>query len=364
MYKITAEGKTIVGNNEDWFSPNGQFWYEPGNDKTYGVMYMGQLDKFAQGAINEAGLVFDGFANPYLEVKNVNNKQNTPIPHVIHHIMTKLDNVQKVRDYLIDVNLSSLVSSMLVFVDPSGKYLIVEGDELIIGKESEKVFSNFYYSQIESIKDVALENVKNGLDFLEDADPDASFKYCASVMNSLSSTRNQTQYATIYDLDRLVIRVYLYNDFDEYIEIDLKEELIKGQHSAMIADLFPRNSPGREHYDKYNNTENPTAFLRDWVHPGEHPEADLIEFGFPFITNWIGYEWLIQKDDVASAIKIFKYALELMPSVANLHDSLGEAYHKNNDLHNALQSYKRSFALDPKNKNAQEMIDKIKQKIE
>jgi len=41
MYKLTKDGKTIVGNNEDWTSPNGQFWFEAGTENTFGAMYMG-----------------------------------------------------------------------------------------------------------------------------------------------------------------------------------------------------------------------------------------------------------------------------------------------------------------------------------
>jgi hypothetical protein len=71
MYKISKNGKTIVGNNEDWLSPNHQFWFESGTKSKFGVMYMGQLDNFAQGAINEVGLLFDGFFEPnYLPVNN------------------------------------------------------------------------------------------------------------------------------------------------------------------------------------------------------------------------------------------------------------------------------------------------------
>ena len=47
MYKITKDGKTIAGNNEDWLSPNHQFWFENGSKSKFGVMYMGQLDNFA-----------------------------------------------------------------------------------------------------------------------------------------------------------------------------------------------------------------------------------------------------------------------------------------------------------------------------
>ena len=79
MYKLTQNGKTIVGNNEDFLSPNGQFWYESGSKGHYGVLYMGFLNNFAQGAINEKGLMFDGFFQPFLEVKNTEGKTDTPI---------------------------------------------------------------------------------------------------------------------------------------------------------------------------------------------------------------------------------------------------------------------------------------------
>jgi hypothetical protein len=41
IYKITKNGKTIVGNNEDWLSPNHQFWFESGSKSEFGLMYMG-----------------------------------------------------------------------------------------------------------------------------------------------------------------------------------------------------------------------------------------------------------------------------------------------------------------------------------
>ena len=108
MYKITKNGKTIVGNNEDWISPNSQFWFVPGENGLHGVMYVGLLDNFAQGAIKDAGLVFDGFANPYLQVKNSAGKKIIPISRAIEHIMQNLSSVTDVKDYLSEINLSAL----------------------------------------------------------------------------------------------------------------------------------------------------------------------------------------------------------------------------------------------------------------
>lgn len=360
MYKITENGKTIVGNNEDWISPNSQFWFEPGDQQGYGVMYMGLLDNFAQGAINEAGLVFDGFGNPYLEVKNTAGKIDRPIGQVVREVMQTMDNVRDVKKYFSTINLGGMAGSMLVFVDRTGEYLIIEGDELIVGKEAEKTFSNFYYSQIQSIEEVELLNVQNGLQYLQSTASEGSVQYCGSVMNALSNPDQLTQYSTIYDLEALTVSVYLYHDFTQSVEIDLKEELGRGTHRTMIAELFPKNSIGYLHYAKYNNEEDPTEFLREWTAPYNESEDKLVRHGFAYNLNWVGYEWLLDKNNPQGAIAVFTYATALMPSQANLFDSLGEAYLANENYEEAIKSYAQSLILDPSNDNAIQMLERAR----
>jgi CubicO group peptidase (beta-lactamase class C family) len=74
--------------------------------------------------------------------------------------------------------------------------------------------------------------------------------------------------------------------------------------------------------------------------------------------NIIGYNY-ISNGNIISAIKILKLNTEQFPKSANAHDSLGEAYYKNSEMHLALQHYKISYALDPKNDNAKAMIEQI-----
>lgn len=77
--------------------------------------------------------------------------------------------------------------------------------------------------------------------------------------------------------------------------------------------------------------------------------------------NVIGYNY-ISNGDLISAIKILKLNTEQFPESANAHDSLGEAYYKNNQLDLALQHYKKSYQLDQKNDNAKKMIEEISKK--
>ena len=357
------DGKTIVGNNEDWISPNSQFWFEKGGEDQYDALYVGLLDKFAQGAMNTAGLVFDGFANDYLPVNDTEGKLSIPISEAIQQIMQTMSTVNEVKTYLSTINLSILASGQLVFVDRSGDYLIVEGDEMILGSEPEQCFSNFYYSQIESIEEVELENVKNGLDFIRNQASEATLDYAAEVMKSMQSVRNQTQYTTVYDLNELVVRVYLFHDYSTYREFSLEEMISSGEDSVMLVDLFPNTSPGYENFKVYNDPEEPNKYLKNLVGDSELSEAELEEQGFSWLVNTIGYEWLLDKKEPKGAIQIFKYGTELMPNNANLYDSLGEAYLVDNQLTRSQEAYERSLELNPDNEGTKAALKEIEKKL-
>jgi CubicO group peptidase (beta-lactamase class C family) len=357
MYKITKNGKTIVGNNEDWISPNSQFWYEPATQNTYGVMYMGLLNDFAQGAINEAGLVFDGFANPYLAVNDTEGKAKVYIGDAIKKIMQDMQTAEEVKRYLATINLNSLSSSQLVFVDKTGTYLIVEGDALILGEEKEKAFSNFYYSQTPNVDQVEIASFQRGMDFINRSKGKPSMGYCGEVMQEFSKSEPfGTQYSTIYDLNALKIRVFLYHDYSAYVDIDLREELAQGAHKTMMASLFAKASKGHKHYTTYNNMEEPHLVLERLVTDTKATEPELVAMDFNTTVNVIGYEWLREMHNPTAAIKVFTYGISVLPNDADLYDSLGEAYLENHDWELAIKSYAKSLELDPKNENAVEKI--------
>ncbi len=361
MYKLTKDGKTIVGNNEDWTSPNGQFWFEAGTENTFGAMYMGFLNNFAQGAINEEGLMFDGFWEPYLEVNNVAGKLDIPIGEALEIVMQTMTHVEEVRAYLSTIDLTILENGQLVFVDRSGSYLIIEGDSMFLGDEEEKAFSNFYYSQINSLEDVALPYFQKGQTFVENTDQTGSLDYCAEAMGNYAQSGRiaPTQYTTIYDLSTLTIRVHLFHDYGNYIEFDLKSELQKGDHRTMIAEMFPESAEGYIHYKKYNNPEHPTLLIEELIGDSEVTAQEFMDQGFDGIINELGYEWLTEIKNPKGAIKVFKYGLTLMPNNADLFDSLGEAYFENKEWDKAILNYTQSLALDPQNENAVEMISKV-----
>ncbi len=78
-------------------------------------------------------------------------------------------------------------------------------------------------------------------------------------------------------------------------------------------------------------------------------ENDLNELGFKLLKN--GY--------IKEAVSIFKANLILCPGSANAYDSMAEGYEANGDIDLAVENFKRSLDLNPKNDYAAERIKKL-----
>jgi len=315
MYKITQDGKTIVGNNEDWINANSEIWFVPAGDNRYGVMNLGFDNGFTQGAINEAGLIFDGFTMPYLKVKKSKGKAKVPESELIAPIMHSYSNVMQVKEHLSKIDLSILDNAMLVFVDRSGQYLVVEGDELMLGQEAEQSFSNFYPSQNSNPEQVNLPSYQNGLKHIRASKSEATFDYCSSIMNSFQ--QGITQYTSIYDLEECTIRLYHYQNFDDVIELDLKEELKKGGHRLSIPKLFPEGTKGDEYYRIYNNADSIVKYYESsyYTMSKQLPsnQVNLLEDQIIQMISLTANEWVKANKDINGAIQIYDSIGKLFP---------------------------------------------------
>ncbi|HKS08069.1 MAG TPA: serine hydrolase [Pyrinomonadaceae bacterium] len=85
--------------------------------------------------------------------------------------------------------------------------------------------------------------------------------------------------------------------------------------------------------------------------PAFHPlERDL--------NDW-AYRMLNGGGKPKEALEIFKLNVHLYPTSANVYDSVAEAYAANGHRDLAIQNYKRSLELDPKNTNAIRQLKRL-----
>ena len=79
--------------------------------------------------------------------------------------------------------------------------------------------------------------------------------------------------------------------------------------------------------------------------------------------NTYGYS-LLRSNRIEKALYVFDFNAKMFPYRHNVYDSLGEAYFKADNHSEALKNYYKVLSLKPDDKNAIEMIEKIKLKTD
>jgi len=358
MFKLTMYGKTMVGNNEDYWNPNSRIWFEQGKVGEYGAVYVGYDNFWPQGGMNQAGLVFDGFSMDYLAINDTLGKKSLDA-NFLQDLMRKCANVDDVKKYFTQYNLKGLETSMFLFIDKTGKYLVVEGDSLITGNNQSYVLSNFYPSQIKEENEIEIPFYHKGKKLL-DSKKDTTISFCSSVMDTMHQERNWgagTMYTTIYDLKDGTIFLYFFRDYTHVVKFNLNQELKKMDYSLVIPDLFPDNKKGQDFLNNYNAINSSLDLYKS-----EDILSDSIRYKnvtsilfkkdiklisiFANKINEIGNLW-IEKKNYGAAISVYKISVKISPDSWITYSTLADAYLKNKQEDLALINYEKSLELNP-----------------
>lgn len=262
-YKITKGEKTILGSNEDAWRVTPHIWFEKGKGKgQFGAAFTGSRYDGANGyapqsGMNEMGLAFERLASYHPTQKNFANRRTISNPtKYLKDILHTCKTVEEVRDYISKYDHSYFSEDVFIYVDKSGKYLIVEPYTLTIGNEPTYVISNFCPSITPEQNAKKLDRYRNGVAFLKKGF-DTSLEYCTALSDTMHVCREKigdgTLLSSIWDLNKGTVNLYFYHDYKTRVQFDLSEELQKGNHIIAIETLFPINSE----FEKLRNYKTP-----------------------------------------------------------------------------------------------------------
>jgi hypothetical protein len=258
MCKVTINGKTYVGNNEDSWQLGSRITFVNAPPGKFGSLYVSYRDLFQQGGMNEAGLTFDGLTIYKANIK-VDSSKKTVINfrEFVMNIMQTCATVEDVRRYAVQYNRHRISNGQLFFADKAGNYLIMEPDTMILGNDDKYVISNFCPSITPDKEKLDWDRYRRGKEYIRRHPSDTTANYCLAVVDTMHECRKKmgegTMYSSIADLHNGDFTLYFYHDYTREVKFNLKEELAKGDHYFDIASLFPKN----EEYEKLANYSVP-----------------------------------------------------------------------------------------------------------
>lgn len=245
-FKVTADGRTLVGCNEDAWSINAQVRFEQGRDGRYGSIYFAHYNGHPlremsdQMGMNGAGLVFDGLVVGPGAVKRRSGMPVVATSDAIGHIMRTCATVQEVETYLRTVDTGPLVG-MLFFADAAGGYLLLEPDTLFTGNDPWYAVSNWRMSTCGDPATIPIPRLQAGRQLLM-KDTGASLSGAEEVLSTMAVCRPKlgegTLFSALFDPALGQAHLFFYHDFRERVTFDLKQELAKGDRTVDMASLF------------------------------------------------------------------------------------------------------------------------------
>jgi hypothetical protein len=235
----------MAGNNEDWKDPYAFMWFFPPEDDKHGWVKFGFGNGFPQGGMNDQGVFWDGTACPYLPMPLAESAKEKYAGPLMEKVMATCSDIEEAKAVFGAFYCEDQYHAQYLVGDAEGGSMIVEGDNILTKEGDYQILTNFYHSHPE-LGGYPCWRYQTAAEML-------STNYALSpyfVGSVLDATHQEgkypTQYSTIYDLKRCVIYLFYNHHFDEFIKIDLTQELKKGARHYHVPGLFSKvrlNSP-------------------------------------------------------------------------------------------------------------------------
>lgn len=238
-FLVAGNDQVLLGNNEDFWDPRTEVWFEPGKDGRYGAVYLGYVGHVVQGGMNTEGLAFDGFATPAMVPTEQGGK---PVfeGELLNEALETCATVEEVAELFYAHDLTWLTSAQLLFADRLGNSVIIEGDEFLFNEHPFQVATNFYQSQhddhLQQCDRFAAATVI--LDGAEQVSVDLCRRALAATAQEIGAP---TLYSNVFDLKAGRMHLYNFHNFEDVRVFDLEEELKKGARTLDLPTLFGPN---------------------------------------------------------------------------------------------------------------------------
>lgn len=266
-YKVTIGNKTFFGSNHDAWFTTPHIWFETASKSKYAAVYTGarfdgENGYAPQSGMNEFGLAFERLVAFHPKQNNFSNRKSITNPtNYLKDILHNCKSVEEVKAYIDQYDHSYFIEDIFIYVDKSGKYLIVEPYKLTIGDDPTYVIANFCPSITPERDANKLDRYRNGVAFLQKG-IDTTLEFFTALSDTMHVCRKKigdgTLLTSIWDLNRGTVNLYFYHDYKTSVQFNLGEEIKKGDHIIAIDTLFP-NNPEFEQLRNFKTPKNSIA---------------------------------------------------------------------------------------------------------
>lgn len=218
IFVLTDGTKVLFFNNEDYTNPNNRIWFVPQGKDHFGCVYVGYDDGSAQGGMNTHGLAFDWYAGMptnYQPEPSLEPIEDNSSERMLERCRTVEDAIKFYQTYAEP----GFAKATIIIADKTGA-------SVIIGAKNGKLFF-----EKSSKSNVLGGQGKETFERLYNNNTPINLVAGSSILKQCVATgRGGTLYSNSYDLNTGNIYVYDFSEGEEFVTLNLYEELGKGEH--------------------------------------------------------------------------------------------------------------------------------------
>lgn len=249
IFYIKNDTIILAGNNEDWEDPYSRMWFYPSENGKYGWIKFGWGSGFPQGGMNDQGVFWDATSGPYLEMPySEQNKEKYPGP-LMQKIIEECESTEDAISVFSRLYCEDQYRAQYLVGDSKFNSMIVEGDSIISMDGDYLILTNFYHSN-PSLGGYPCWRYDKASEMITNTENYTKYLVGSILSETHQEGRYPTQYSQIYDLINCQIYLFHHHNYEEFIVIDLVEELKKGYRSFDIPDLFANIKLGSPYEDE------------------------------------------------------------------------------------------------------------------
>jgi len=237
IFYLNGDTIVLAGNNEDWKDPASMMWFYPATEGKHGWVKFGWGSGFPQGGMNDQGLFWDATAGPYLAMPVSEATKEKYAGPLMKKVIEECATLEEARAIFSYYYCEDLYKAQYLIGDAGHQAMIVEGDNIVQMSDDHLILTNFYHSHPE-LGGYPCDRYETARQMIEGSDQYTAYLIGAILEATHQDGKYPTQYSQIYELKSQSFYLFYYHNYEEFIHIDLNDELKKGGRSYAIPELF------------------------------------------------------------------------------------------------------------------------------
>jgi len=239
IFYIYKDGKVLAASNEDWTDPNTKMWFFPASADRHGWVKFGFAGGFPQAGMNDCGLFWDGTAGPHLGMPYSEENKILYDGPLMQKVMEECSGIPEAIEIFDHYYCQDQYRGQYLVGGAAGNSMIVEGDNIIHNDHGFQVLTNFYQSNPD-LGGYPCWRFDKAVEILESCDSLTDYYMGTVLAATHQEGKYPTQYSLIFDPQQDMIYLFYYHNYDEFLLIDLTDELAKDTLSYSIPPIFSR----------------------------------------------------------------------------------------------------------------------------